>query len=148
MGKLSRELRGLASGDEDVKLLMTIPGIGYYSALLVKSEIGTVDRFPDGEKLCSYAGLVPSVSISGKYRRHGSITKEGSRWLRWIMVECVHTHLKYDTSITRAYHAIAERKGAQIAKVAAARRLLMCCYSVLRNREPYHDPAGSYQASS
>ena len=122
--------------------------IGYYLALLVKSEIGSIDRFPDGEKLCSYAGLVPSVSISGKFRRHGSVTKEGSRWLRWIMVECVHTHLEYDTSITRAYHAIAERKGAQIAKVAAARRLLMCCYSVLRNREPYHDPAGHYPASS
>jgi transposase len=147
-GKLSKELRGMASGDEDVKLLMTIPGIGYYSALLVKSEIGSIDRFPDGEKLCSYAGLVPSVSTSGGYTRHGSITKEGSRWLRWIMVESVHTHLKYDTSITRAYHAIAERKGAQIAKVAAARRLLMCCYSVLRNHEPYHDPAGHYQPSS
>jgi len=148
VGKLSRELRGMAPRDEDVKLLMTIPGIGYYSALLIKSEIGSIDRFPDGEKLCSYAGLVPSVSISGGHSRYGSITKEGSRWLRWIMVECVHTHLKYDTSITRAYHAIAERKGTGIAKVAAARRLLMCCHSVLQNRKPYYDPAGGYQPSS
>jgi transposase len=148
VGKLSRELRGMAPQDEDVKLLMTIPGIGYYSALLIKSEIGSVDRFPDGEKLCSYAGLVPSVSISGRHRHLGSITKEGSHWLRWIVVECVHSHLKYDTSIMRAYHAIAERKGVGIAKVAAARRLLMCCHSVLQNREAYHDPAGGYQASS
>jgi transposase len=147
VGKLSRELRMMAPQDEDVKLLMTVPGVGYYAALLVKSEVGSVDRFPDGEKLCSYAGLVPSVSISGQHRRYGSITKEGSRWLRWIMVECVHTHLKYDTSITRAYHAIAERKGKRIAKVAAARRLLMCCYSVLKNRKPYHDPAGRYESS-
>jgi len=145
--KLSKELQALAPQDEDVKLLMTIPGIGYYSALLVKSEIGDISRFPDGEKLCSYAGLVPSVSSSGAYTRRGSITKEGSRWLRWIMVECVHTHRKYDTSITRSYHAIAERKGKSIAKVAAARRLLMCCYSVLRNRQPYHDPAGHYESS-
>jgi transposase len=148
VGKLSRELRGMAPQDEDVRLLMTIPGIGYYSALLIKSEIGSISRFPDGEKLCSYAGLVPSASISGSHRRHGSITKEGSRWLRWIMVECVYSHLKYDTSITRAYHAIAERKGTGTAKVAAARRLLMCCDSVLRNRKPYYDPAGSYQPSS
>jgi transposase len=147
VGKLSNELQKMAPQDEDVKLLMTIPGIGYYSALLVKSEIGNISRFPDGEKLCSYAGLVPSVSSSGGYTRHGSITKEGSRWLRWIMVECVHTHLKYDTSITRSYHAIAERKGKPIAKVAAARRLLMCCYLVLRNRQPYHDPAGHYESS-
>jgi transposase len=148
VGKLSRELGATAPQDEDVRLLMTIPGIGYYSALLIKSEIGDISRFPDGEKLCSYAEPVPSVSISGRHRRNGSITKEGSRWLRWIMVECVHSHLKYDTSITRAYHAIAERKGEGIAKVTAARRLLMCCHSVLHNREPYYDPAGSYPPSS
>jgi transposase len=97
IGKLSKELQAMAPEDEDVKLLMTIPGIGYYSALLVKSEIGDIFRFSDGEKLCSYAGLVPSVSSSSAYTRRGSIAKEGSRWLRWIMVECVHTHLKYDT---------------------------------------------------
>ena len=147
IGKLSRQLRLMAPEDEDVKLLMTIPGVGYYSALLIKSEIGNIGRFPDGEKLCSYAGLVPSVSSSGKRRRYGSITKEGSRWLRWIMVECVHTHIKYDTSITRAYHAIAQRKGKDIAKVAAARRLLVCCHAVLRNRKPYYDPAGGYESS-
>jgi transposase len=86
VGKLSRELRMMVSGDEDVRLLMTILGIGYYAALLVKSEVGNVDRFPDGEKLCGYAGLVPSVSISGGHKRYGSITKEGSRWLRcsWL----------------------------------------------------------------
>jgi transposase len=145
--RLSKELRRIAPQDEDVRLLMTIPGIGYYSALLIKSEIGIIGRFPDGEKLCSYAGLVPSVSSSGTHRRYGSITKEGSRWLRWIMVESVRIHIKYDTSITRSYHAIAERKGRSIAKVAAARRLLMCCYSVLRNHKPYHDPAGHHEAS-
>ena len=74
--KLSKELRSMAPEDEDVKLLMTIPGLGYYSTLLVKSEIGDISRFPDGEKLCSYAGLVPSVSSSGSHRRHGPITKE------------------------------------------------------------------------
>jgi transposase len=82
VGKLSRELRGVASGDEDVRLLMTIPGIGYYSALLVKSEIGTVDRFPDGEKLCSYAGLAPGMRSSAGRTVRGHITKEGNKYLR------------------------------------------------------------------
>ena len=145
--RLSKELRRIAPENEDVRLLMTIPGIGYYSALLIKSEIGEILRFADGEKLCSYAGLVPSVSSSGSHKRYGSITKEGSRWLRGIMVESVRIHIRYDTSISRAYHAITERKGRSIAKVAAARRLLMCCDSVLRNHKPYHDPAGHYQPS-
>ena len=143
---LSDELKRMAPNDEDVRLLMTIQGVGYYSALLIKSEIGSIERFLDGEHLCSYAGLVTSVSQSGKRRRYGPITKEGSSWLRWIMVECAHTHLKYDTSITRAYHSIAQSKGKGVATVAAARRLLMCCYSVLRNRRPYYDPSGHYKA--
>ena len=137
---LSKHLKGLAKEDEDVKLLMTVPGIGYYSALLVKSEIGEINRFPFGEKLCSYAGLVPSTYASGSTVRHGSITKEGSRWLRWVMVEAAQTHVyKYDTAISRSFHRIAERRGRKVAVVAAARKLLMCCYSVLKNKRVYHD---------
>jgi transposase len=139
---LSRQLKGLAQSDEDVKLLMTIPGIGYYSALLVKSEIGDINRFPFGDRLCSYAGLVPSTHASGSMIRHGGITKDGSRWLRWVMVEAAQTHVhKYDTAITRAYQGIAERRGRRAATVAAAHKLLLVCYSVLRNKRPYHDQA-------
>ena len=139
---LSNELEGIAEDDEDVKLLMTIPGIGCYTAVLVKSEIGDINRFPFGERLCSYAGLVPSTHASGKSIWHGNITKEGSSWLRWVMVEAAQTHVhKYDTSITRAYNRIAERKGKKIATVAAARKLLMCSFSVLKNKRPYYDQA-------
>jgi transposase len=119
---------------------MTIPGIGYYTAVLMKSEIGDINRFVFPERLCSYAGLVPSTRASGKTVWHGNITKEGSRWLRWVMVEAAQTHVhKYDTSITRAYNRIAERKGKKIATVAAARKLLMCSFSVLKNKRPYYD---------
>ena len=140
--QLSKHLKELAEDNEDFKLLMTIPGVGYYTSLLVKSEIGDINRFSDGDKLCSYAGLVPSTHASGGTIRHGSITKEGSRWLRWVMVEAAMTHVhKYDTAITKAYHRIAERRGKQVATVAAARKLLMCCYAVLKNRHPYYDQA-------
>ena len=134
---LSRQLRRLARDDEDVSLLMSIPGVGYYLALLIKAEIGDVSRFKSGDHLCSYAGIVPSTHSSGGVTRHGGITREGSRWLRWAVVEAAMTHLKYDTSITRAYHRIAERRGKQVAIVAAARKLLLCCYSVLKTRRPY-----------
>jgi transposase len=143
MINLSKTLKEMASDDEDVKLLMTIPGIGYYSALLIKSEIGVIERFPSGEKLCSYAGLVPSVRSSGSRAVYGPITKQGSRWLRWIMVEVAHSHLKHDTTISRFYHSLAERKGKQIAAVATARKLLLCYYSVLKNGRAYYDQASS-----
>ena len=135
--RLSRELKQLAGLDEDVRLLMTIPGLGYYLALLVKAEIGDVNRFKSGDHLCSYAGLVPSTYNSGGVTRHGGITREGSRWLRWAMVEAAMTHVKYDTSITRSYHRIAEKRGRKTAIVATARRLLLSCYSVLKNRRRF-----------
>ena len=108
----------------DVKLLMTISGVGYYTALLVKAEIGEVNRFGSAEQLCSYAGIVPSTRSSGGVTRHGRITKEGSRWLRWAMVEAALTHVKYDTDISRVYHRIAERRGRKVALVAACSQIV------------------------
>jgi len=118
-------------------LLISIPGVGYYLALLIEAEIGDVCRFKSGAHLCSYAGIVPSTYSSGGVTRHGGITREGSRWLRWAVVEAAMTHIKYDTAITRAIRRIAERRGEQVAIVAAARKILLCCYSVLKNRRPY-----------
>src|SRR5918996_3013475 len=92
---VSKKILLLAQGDEMAKLLMTVPGIGYYSALLIVSEIGDISRFPDSYHLCSYAGLVPSTHSSGRVTYYGSrITKAGSKYLRWIMLECVHAHIR------------------------------------------------------
>jgi transposase len=66
--------------DEYARLLMTIPGVGYYSALLIASEIGEIEPFPDSQHLCSYAGLTPSTHRSGGVTYHGNITKTGSRY--------------------------------------------------------------------
>ena len=91
---VSKKILTLAKEDEMASLLMTIPGIGYYSALLIVSEIGDINRFPDSYHLCSYAGLVPSTYSSGGITYHGSITKRGSKYLRWIMLECAHVHIR------------------------------------------------------
>jgi len=139
---LSGQLEGLAEEDEDVKLLITVPGIGYYSALLMKSEIGDISRFPFPERLCSYAGLVPSTHASGGRVKHGGVTKEGSRWLRWVMVQAAQTHVRsFDSNVTRMYHRVAEKKGSKVGLTAAAHKLLLVCYSVLRNKRPYYDQA-------
>ena len=68
---VSKKILLIAKEDEMAKLLMTIPGIGYYSALLIVSEIGDISRFPDSYHLCSYAGLVPSTHSSGGITYHG-----------------------------------------------------------------------------
>lgn len=76
--RLNRLLRGLAKDDRDAQLLIAIPGVGYYIALLLKAEVGGINRFHSRDPLSSYAGLVPSTHNSGGGSRHGRITKEGS----------------------------------------------------------------------
>ena len=137
---LSRELRHMAKGDPDVQLLMTVPGIGYYIGLLIKAEIGDVGRFSSGDHLASYAGLVPSTRSSGGVERHGRITREGSRWLRWALVEAAMVHIRVDTPVTRFYHRVAEKRGRKPALVASARKLATVCYIMLDNKRPYFNP--------
>ncbi|MDI6858898.1 MAG: IS110 family transposase [Methanocellales archaeon] len=72
----------MASRDEDVSLLITMPGIGIYSAMLIKAEIADISRFQHHTNLVSYAGLNPSIKSSEDSIYHGRITKQGSKWLR------------------------------------------------------------------
>jgi transposase len=133
----SKKVRQLAEKDPDTLLLMTIPGMGYYSALLTKSEIGDVRRFRSAKQLCNYAGLVPSTYASGNTRFHGHITKQGSRWLRWILVEAAIHAVKKPGVLRRFYFRIEKKKGGQIAKVATARTLLEWIYHILRDGKTY-----------
>jgi transposase len=66
---------------------MTLPRIDFYSAMLIIAEIGDVKRFPEARKLCSWAGLVPGMRHSASTIYVGKITKKGSKWLRWILVQ-------------------------------------------------------------
>jgi transposase len=139
---VSNKILKLAKEDEMAKLLMTIPGIGYYSALLIVSEIGDINRFSDSYHLCSYAGLVPSTHSSGGITYHGSITKRGSKYLRWIMLECVHVHIRTDknssSNITQFYTRLAKSKGNSKAAVAAASKLLKVVYWIMKEKRKYY----------
>jgi transposase len=136
---VSKRVRQLAEDDQDSRLLMTIPGVGYYSALLIKSEIGDVRRFPSAKQLCSYAGLVPSTHASGNVCYHGHITKQGSRWLRWILIEAAIHAVKRPGVLRRFYFKVERKKGGQIAKVATARKLLEWIYHILRDGMTYQE---------
>ncbi len=125
---------------EEVRNLTSIPGIGIYSALVIFAEIGDVRRFPDPEHLCSYAGLTPTVSQSASSVHYGGISKEGSKQLRWILTEAVHSHRLCEpgSNLSRFYDKIARKRGKQKAAMAAARKLLHIIYWMMLNGEPYH----------
>lgn len=100
-----------ASQLEDALLLTSIPGISYYSTLLIGSEIGEILRFQDARRLLSYAGLVPSTLGSGGKVFSGRITKQGSKWLRWIMVRDSLVICRCGPALSAYNKKIAERKG-------------------------------------
>jgi transposase len=129
-----------AGDSEDARLLMTIPGISYYSALLISSEIGEVARFTDSSSLVAYAGLSPSTHSSGGSTYHGPITKQGSPHLRWILNQCVRAHMRAepDGTVAAFYQRLARKKGDQKAVVAASAKLLKIVFWVLKERREYH----------
>jgi transposase len=117
---------------EEIPRLVTIPGIGVYSALLLLAEIGEVGRFPSAKKLYSYAGLVPRVYQSGQTQRMGRITKQGSKWLRWILVQAAHVAVRRPGVLQSFHRELVRRKGKKPALVATARKLLGYVYQVLK----------------
>ena len=137
----SKGILSIAKEDENAKLLMTLPGIGYYSALLIASEIGDINRFPDSYHLCSYAILVPSTHSSGGVTYHGRNTKTGSKYLRWILLECVHVHIRTNkhSNITRFYERLVKRKGSSIGAVARQQKLLKVAFWIMKEKREYQN---------
>jgi len=140
INSVSRKIKQEATEDENTKLLTTIPGVGYYSALLITGEIGDVNRFPDSHHLCSYAGLTPSTHSSGGVTYHGAITRTGSKYLRWILTECTKAYIRTEkeSDLAEFYRRLAKKRGASKASVASASKLLRIVYWVLKEKRPYH----------
>jgi transposase len=118
---------------------MTIPGVGYHSALLIKGEIGDIHRFPSAKHLSAYAGIIPTTHSSGNITFHGHITKQGSSWLRWIMAEVIFYCTRKPGHMQRFYLKLKIRKGANIARVAAERKLMEWIYHMLKDRKTYQE---------
>jgi transposase len=118
-----QRVRTAAAADPIAVALQQIPGIGPVLALMIRAEVGTIARFPTPGHLASYAGLVPSVDASAKRVRYGRITRRGSPWLRWALIEAAMVGPKRTDAIGRWGRRLAIRKGALKARVALARRL-------------------------
>ncbi len=127
----------LVKDSMDARLLMTIPGIGKFFALLIATEIDDIGRFRDKNKFASYAGLIPSVHASADKRFYGRIIGHGNKYLRWAFIEAVWPAIRKDLSLREFYESLKAPKGANKAKVAVARRLSIIAYRILSQRKPY-----------
>jgi transposase len=129
--RLEKEIASRAKPDARVTALTQFPGIGVLTAMTIVAEIGDIARFATARKLCSWAGLTPQVHNSDRTVRHGHITKQGSTWVRWVLVEAAQK-AKTRPPFAGYYAKTARRRGNNIATVAVARKLLTRCFHTLR----------------
>jgi transposase len=128
---LDMDIRKQAEGDPRVDALTTVYGIGVITAMTLVAEIGDIERFLSPRKLCAWAGFTPTVRNSADKIRHGHITKQGSVWVRWVLIEAAH-RAKSKPPYAASYAAMARRRGQGIATVAIARKLLTRCFWLLK----------------
>src|SRR5712671_654599 len=132
---LSEVIASLLAGDRGYQVIQQLPGIGPVLAAVITAEIGDVTRFSNPGQLCSWAGLTPRHRESDAKVTRGRVTKQGSRMLRWALIEAVQ-RAGGNCVTGAARDAIIARRGKKarnIAKVAAARRLLTLIFYGLRD---------------
>lgn len=117
--------------------LMTHPGVGPVTALAMVLTLGPAERFESAKQVGSYFGLIPSEESSGGKQRLGKISKQGSSFLRFLLVEAGQTAARYDPQLKRFYRRLATRKNRGVAKVAVARKLATRMYLMLREGWTY-----------
>ena len=126
-----------AKCDERVLRLQTHPGIGLLTSLALVHALEPVSRFAGGRKVAAYVGLDPMEYSSGEKQRFGSISKGGSRLLRYLLVEAARITVRRDEELKRFYQRLLGRRGSQKARVAVARKLLIRGYILLRDGIDY-----------
>lgn len=135
---LDEELAQRWRDDPRVQRLTTIPGIGPFVAILLVLELGDIHRFPTAKHLASYIGLTPRVRASADHVRHGHISREGNRLLRWALVLAAAQAARRPGPLKGWYRAVQRRKGTQAARVALARRLAEIVYQVWKTETAYY----------
>jgi transposase len=135
---ISKEIARYAWHDsKDVKILLSITGIDIFSAMLISTEIVDIKRFVTPWKLVSYAGLAPSIRESSGKIKTGRITKQGSPLLRWILVQCALSAIRYEHHMRTFYERIKQRKGHGKAIVATAKEMLVIIWYMLTRHQLY-----------
>jgi len=136
--KAEAHLRAVEGQFPELARLRTIPGIGEILSPVIWSEMGSLERFRSADAFVNYTGLIPSLYESGEVSIRGGITRQGSAWLRWALVQAANAVIQGVNPFARRYRR-RRRKIGNVAKTAIARSLGRCVYGVLKS-------GGDYQA--
>lgn len=134
---LEQQIQETGSTIKQISILRTTYGIDWINATAIWSEIGDITRFKNHKKLVGMSGLIPRIHQSGQTSYAGSITKQGSPILRHALVQATHTCIKQKNHIQSFYLHLVRTKGKKKAIVAAARKLLVSIYYMLKNNQQF-----------
>jgi len=134
---IERWLEQETAPDAAVQRLQTHPGIGLLTSICVRYTLEDVGRFTTTRKVSAFAGFDPMEDQSDERRRMGGISKQGSRWLRFYLVEAGQIAMRKDADLARVYKRVSLRGGHAKAKVAVGRRLLVRAFIMLRDDITY-----------
>src|SRR3979411_2296167 len=134
---LDGAVKAEAQRDKMALLLQTQPGVGPITSLAYVLTMGDVTRFERGKQVASYLGLIPREDSSDGKQRLGAITKQGNRFMRMLLVEASQVVVRYDPGFHSEYLHLCHHKPKAVAKVAAARKLAIRLFWMLRTNTPY-----------
>jgi transposase len=121
--------------NREARLLATMPGVSMFIAVAITSRINPMERFPRGRSLANFLGLTPGCRSSGDTECVGSITKIGSRMVRYLLAQVIQHLLRRDGTIRAWYQRIKRRRGSKIARVAVMRRTATIMWRMLSTGE-------------
>lgn len=137
--EINRRINHVEPWKPIIDRLATIPGVGRFSAMLILMEIWDVVRFANSKKLASYVGLVPSVHQTGQTLRGGPLTKQGNRYVRWILVQDAWVSIRHDWRYKGMHEHYAKRLGRAQAIIPVARQILADAYEIWRDDITYEE---------
>ena len=121
------------------RLLLTHPGVGPVTALATEVFLGDPTRFADGKAVASYIGMIPSEHSSGGRQRLGALSKQGNALLRFLWCEAAMHAVRRDPDLKRFYRRKLVQKGLGKARIAAARKLGIRLWILLRDQIDYKE---------
>jgi transposase len=129
--------RLIAYQQQQVRLLMTLPGVSQVVALGLLAAWGDPKRFPDADRAAAALGLAPSTRQSGDHCYHGRITKQGNSHARWLLIQAAQHLDKHPGPLGAFFRRLAHKKNRNVAVVATARKMATIAWWMLQRNEPY-----------
>ena len=137
---VNRQVRSLSQTDVyrfNYNLLISIPGIGFLTAMTFLVQIGDIRRFERLDDLCDYIGLVPMMHGSGDKMYTGKLINRGRKELKIMIIEAAWEAVRLDPALMAKFNELTRRMNKNKAIIRIARKLVSRMRSVLMAREPY-----------